>query len=334
MPRTSSRKLGCGGRCGRLSMDWPSAPVRGMRKTRMRSGVSAASSAWATAATGRPSTNHCIEVTPSAMAARATPVSAAASPPGSFTCASLKPGMTARPPRSRRADADEARAATSAVVPTATTRSPRRASASAHGFAGSAVNTWPFSSTVSGAGGAQAPPSVTRHRTQRRAQPVRLTPSRARRRCRRRCSAPCPHRAQVGRQLTAVMHDVDRLPDQELHVRHLHPEEVHDLASLPARMRQHLLERLGDLVLVPVDQALDGRAPRLLRSGRRNCWVSTPSRNHTSERPGARRDPRPCGSSEPATRPSCLREWPRSPSPWSSTRAAAAARRASATALP
>jgi hypothetical protein len=58
-------------------------------------------------------------------------------------CASLMPGITTRPPRSTRRVARPASRCTSAVVPTVRMRSPRIATASAHGRAESAVKTLP-----------------------------------------------------------------------------------------------------------------------------------------------------------------------------------------------
>jgi hypothetical protein len=64
------------------------------------------------------------------------------------------PGTTTRPFSSMTRVEGDANARTSASVPTATMRSPRIASASAHGRLSSAVKTFPPASTTSGAGAA------------------------------------------------------------------------------------------------------------------------------------------------------------------------------------
>src|SRR6478672_2723296 len=77
-----------------------------------------------------------------------------------WVCASLKPGTTVRPPRSTFRVAVPTSADTVAASPAAMTRSPRIASACAHGCDGFAVKILPLRRTVSATSRLLQPPTT------------------------------------------------------------------------------------------------------------------------------------------------------------------------------
>ena len=87
-------------------------------------------------------------------------------------CASSNPGTTVRPPSGRCRVKGPASPAICCVVPTATMRSPRIATACTHGRAESAVKTLPSSSTRSGAALPAADCALSSHATSGRTSPA------------------------------------------------------------------------------------------------------------------------------------------------------------------
>ena len=91
------------------------------------------------------------------------------------------------------------------------------------------------------------------------------------------------HRPQIRGELSAMMHHVDQGEEHVVHRRHLHPKEIHDLRQLVAIHRQDRLERLREILLVPLPEL--GHAGHLGFAG---GWIAELAVQHAVEEPHVR----------------------------------------------